>query len=70
MPMGGQSPLANRGAYKPPGPAGIKRGPPDNAGAAAGRPPLTDMSNLQQNQPQHDGDDGLDTKRQKMGGGT
>jgi DNA repair and recombination protein RAD52 len=70
MPVGGQSPLANRGAYKPPGPAGIKRGLPEAAGTATGRPPLADMSNLQQNQPQQDSGDGLDAKRQKFGGGT
>lgn len=70
MPMGGQSPLANRGAYKPPGPAGIKRGLPEGAGTAGRRPPLADMSNLQHNQPQQDGGDGLDAKRQKIGGGT
>lgn len=70
MPMGGQSPLANRGAYKPPGPAGIKRGLPEGAGTAAGRLPLADMSNMQQNPPQQDGGDGLDAKRQRIGGGS
>lgn len=70
MPMGGQSPLANRGAYKPPGPAGIKRGFPEGAGPAGGRPPLADMSNMQQNPPQKDGGDGPDAKKQKIGGGT
>ncbi|KAE9982322.1 hypothetical protein EG328_010982 [Venturia inaequalis] len=69
MPMGGQSPLANRGAYKPPGPAGIKRGLPEGTGTAGGRPPLADMSNMRQNQPQQDGGDGLDAKRQKTNGG-
>ncbi|QDS76532.1 hypothetical protein FKW77_006064 [Venturia effusa] len=73
MPVGGQSPLANRGAYKPPGPAGIKRGVPEGAGTAGtagGRPPLADMSNMQSNQPQQDGGDGLGAKRQKIGNGT
>jgi DNA repair and recombination protein RAD52 len=71
MPVGGQSPLANRGAYKPPGPAGIKRGLPEGNSTVAGRLPLADMSNLQQNQPQQDGGgDVTDAKRQKIGGGT
>ncbi|TLD22572.1 recombination protein Rad52 [Venturia nashicola] len=69
MPMGGQGPLANRGAYKPPGPAGIKRGLPEGTGTAGGRPPLADMSNMQRNQAQQDSGDGLDAKRQKVDGG-
>lgn len=44
MPGGGvPSPLANRSAYKPPGP--MKR--PIDAGGGAVRPPLADVSNVQ-----------------------
>ncbi|KAF2809281.1 recombination protein Rad52 [Mytilinidion resinicola] len=43
MPGAAQSPLANRGAYKPPGPAvGAKR-----SAEPIGRPPLSDVSNKQ-----------------------
>ena len=38
------SPLANRSAYKPPRPAGVKRGP-----EGPPRPPLADVSNIQPN---------------------
>jgi DNA repair and recombination protein RAD52 len=62
MPGAMQSPVANRSAYKPPGPAnGQKRGPD-----VGGRPPLADMSNLQQQQQPHgNGSDPTDAKRQK-----
>jgi DNA repair and recombination protein RAD52 len=61
MPGAMQSPVANRSAYKPPGPAnGLKRGPD-----VVARSPLADMSNLQQQQ-QGNGSDSTDTKRQKI----
>lgn len=44
MPGGVQSPMAGRGAYKPP--TSLKRALP--ADTAPGRPPLADMSNMQQ----------------------
>jgi DNA repair and recombination protein RAD52 len=68
MPGPMQSPVANRSAYKPPGPAvGLKRGPEGN-----GRPPLADTSNIQQQQQQEqqqgDGEGIADAKRQKIAG--
>jgi DNA repair and recombination protein RAD52 len=61
MPMSGvPSPLSNRSAYKPPGPAGVKRtseGPP--------RPPLADVSNVQLG-----GAGDADSKRQRFDGAT
>jgi hypothetical protein len=42
MPGGMQSPLANRGAYKPPGPSLGKRDP-----EPLSRPPLANVSNIQ-----------------------
>jgi DNA repair and recombination protein RAD52 len=74
MPGSMQSPLANRGAYKPPGPtAGVKRGPdgvtrPD---AVGNRQPLNDVSNVKVNANANTsgaGGDGLDTKRQRLSG--
>lgn len=57
---GAQSPLANRGAYKPPAMVqGVKRGT-----EGIGRPPLADLSNFAEN-----GGDGLDTKKIKINGG-
>ncbi|OCK83641.1 hypothetical protein K432DRAFT_390238 [Lepidopterella palustris CBS 459.81] len=59
MPGAVQSPLANRGAYKPPGPAaGIKRGP-----EIVARPPLADVSNKQA-----DSGDELNAKRIRVEG--
>jgi len=43
MPGGAQSPMGNRGAYKPPS---IKRPAPPETPS---RQPLTDVSNMQQN---------------------
>jgi DNA repair and recombination protein RAD52 len=58
MPGGAQSPLTNRAAYKPPGPAGVKRGPDGGT-----RPALADVSNM----PPADGAGDLaDAKRQKL----
>ncbi|KAF2840728.1 hypothetical protein M501DRAFT_1047927 [Patellaria atrata CBS 101060] len=67
MPNAGMSPLANRTSYKPPGPAGVKRGPEAMAG---GRPALSDVSNVNGgagvNEPV--GQDGKgDVKRVKVG---
>lgn len=59
MPGTAQSPLANRGAYKPPGPAMGKRGP-----EAIARPPLADLSNVQMD----GGRDGVDAKKVKVAG--
>ncbi|GAB7348166.1 hypothetical protein MBLNU459_g6178t1 [Dothideomycetes sp. NU459] len=57
MPGGMQSPMANRGAYKPP--TNLKRAlPTDNT---AGRPPLADMSNVQQQ-----GDGASEAKKAKI----
>lgn len=63
MPAAMQSPVANRSAYKPPGPAGVKR--VSDGGII--RPPLSDMSNMQQPQQQQQGDS-ADAKRQKLAG--
>ncbi|KAF2490862.1 hypothetical protein BU16DRAFT_530457 [Lophium mytilinum] len=53
MPGAAQSPLANRGAYKPPGPAvGAKR-----SAEPIGRPPLSDVSNKQAESGLGDGGD-------------
>ncbi|KAF2430723.1 hypothetical protein EJ08DRAFT_649514 [Tothia fuscella] len=61
MPGAGQSPMANRTAYKAPTMTGIKRGPEGLV-----RPPLADVSNGQQQQ----GDGGAgDEKRQRVVGG-
>lgn len=62
MPGAMQSPGANRSAYKPPGPAGVKRG-----SEGISRAPLADMSNMQQQQQQQQGDS-ADAKRQKLAG--
>jgi hypothetical protein len=60
MPMSGvPSPLSNRSAYKPPRPAGLKRGP-----EGPPRPPLADVSNVQLN-----GAGDVDPKRQRVGDG-
>jgi len=56
MPGAAQSPLANRGAYKPPTAVG-KRGPD-----AGPRPPLADVSNVQTD----GGRDGVDAKKVKV----
>ena len=67
-PAAGQSPLANRGQYKPPGPAvgavvGLKRGPDGIA-----RQPLADVSNGQTVQPVvYGASDGLESKKVKVG---
>ena len=67
-PAAGQSPLANRGQYKPPGPAvgavvGLKRGPDGTA-----RQPLADVSNGQVIQTAVYGSaDGLESKKAKVG---
>lgn len=57
-----QSPGLRPGAYKAPGPAGVKRGPSDSIG----RPPLGDMSNMNNVQPP--GALGSDVKRPKIEG--
>lgn len=68
-PAAGQSPLANRGQYKPPGPAvgvvtaGVKRGPDGIA-----RQPLADVSNGQSVQiATYGASDGLESKKVKVG---
>jgi DNA repair and recombination protein RAD52 len=67
-PVAGQSPVANRGQYKPPGPAvgavaGLKRGRDGTA-----RQPLADVSNGQVVQITAYGTaDGLDSKKVKVG---
>jgi DNA repair and recombination protein RAD52 len=64
-PMGMQSPGGRPGGYKPPGPAGVKRGPPDTGPARA---PLSDVSNVKQ--PTADaGASGGDPKRARIHGG-
>ena len=61
MPGAAQSPLANRNAYKPPGPAtGVKRSPENMM-----RPPLADVSNIQMD---NGAGDGLEVKRARVGG--
>ena len=55
MPVGGMSPMGNRGAYKPP--TSLKRPAPLEQPA---RPPLTDMSNMQQV------NGGVDAKKPKV----
>lgn len=57
MPGGMQSPMAGRGAYKPP--TSLKRALPTDT--APGRPPLADMSNVQQQ-----GESASDPKKPKI----
>ncbi|KIW05113.1 uncharacterized protein PV09_03669 [Verruconis gallopava] len=59
-----QSPGARPGSYRPPGPAGVKRGPPETIS----RPPLGDVSNLKVGVPPDGGGTDTDTKRVKTQG--
>ena len=81
MPGTMQSPLSNRGGYKPPGPAaGTKRGPDglpqqQQQHGQLSRPPLIDVSNVNMaplvnvsGAGAGSGFDGLDAKRQRMAG--
>ena len=75
MPSAAQSPLANRSAYKPPGPAaGLKRGPDGVPQQQGNRPPLIDVSNVAgasrgPGDATFGGGDGADLKRPRIGGG-
>jgi hypothetical protein len=61
---GMQSPGPRSGSYRSPGPAGVKRGPPD----AISRQPLSDVSNVNKVSPGEAGGAGMDAKRMRVHG--
>jgi DNA repair and recombination protein RAD52 len=64
--IGAPSPGPRAGGYRPPGPAGVKRGPPEPVVARA---PLSDVSNVKQPTAAQTDEGGGEAKRARVHGG-